>query len=390
MIRSAAGSPLWRAAFAALGDGRGGFRAAVLLACGLTAAGCATLGMGERLEHQLQDQIRSRGIDPDKVIVPFIATEEMKRWVAQEVPEASQQETQLTWLLQALLNRSTAPLTYVAGHTGTAIEVFETGTANCLGFSQLFVALARELGLSVYLLRVSDLQSFEREGDLIVASAHITAAFGTPDRRRILDFAERPVQAYRWVEEISDLTAVALFYSNRGAEELREGRTGSGLELLRVAVQLDPELAEAWINLGVAQRRAGDLVSAESSYRKALEVDPSTVTAYQNLSALLRMVGREHEAAELLALVDRAGNRNPFSYLALGDLSLRLGRLEEAGRFYRRAVRLDPNQAESQAALGHWALAAGKPREAQRLLRKAQQIDPKNARVDDLARRLQG
>jgi tetratricopeptide (TPR) repeat protein len=119
-------------------------------------------------------------------------------------------------------------------------------------------------------------------------------------------------------------------------------------------------------------------------------VDPSIVTAYENLAALLRMSGREPEAEELLSLVNRTGNRNPFSYIALGDLSLRLGRLDEAGRFYRRAVRLDPSQAESQAALGQWALATENIREARRQLRKAQKIDPKNARVDDLARRLQG
>ncbi len=370
---------------------RAGVLRAVLLAlCALSAFGCATQGLGARMQNELQEAIRDQGVDPSKVVIPFSATDEMRHWLAQEVPTSTQEETQLNWLLQALLNRSTAPLTYIPGHTGTAFEVFESGTANCLGFSQLFVALARELDLPVYLLRVSDLQSFEREGDLIVASAHITAAFGTPDRRRILDFAERPVQAYRWVEEISDLTAVALYYSNRGAEELRDGNIDAGLGLLRTSVQLDPELAEAWINLGVAERRTGDLAAAETAYRRALEVDPSMITAYQNLSALLRLVGREQEAADLLALVDRSGNRNPFSYIALGDLSLRLGRLDEAGRFYRRAVRLDPRQAESEAALGHWALAAGKPREAQKHLRRAQQIDPTNARVDDLAKRLQG
>ena len=365
-------------------------RGLVLAVCAFCAAGCATQGLGMRLEHRLEDQIRERGVDPTKVVLPFRATDEMKRWLAKQVPRSTRNETQLSWLLQAVLNRTEAPLTYVAGHTGTATEVFASGTANCLGFSQLFVALARELDLPVYLLRVSDLQSFEREGDLIVASAHITAAFGTPDKRRILDFAQRPVRAYRWVDEISDLTAVALYYSNRGAEELRDGRAESGLDLLQIAVRLDPELAEAWINLGVAERRLGDLSSAEAAYRKALEIDPSTVTAYQNLSALLRMLGREQEAEALLGLMDRSGNRNPFSYLALGDLSLRLGRIEEAGRFYRRAVRLDPNLAEGQAALGHWALAAGKPREAQRQLRKAQSLDPKNARVDALAHRLQG
>lgn len=367
---------------------RGVVSALVLLALGL--GGCASQGLGTKMQADLLRQIRERGVDPATVVVPFSATDEMRRWLAAEVPTSTRRETQLTWLLQSLLNRSEAPLTYVPGHTGTATEVFESGTANCLGFSQLFVALARELDLPVYLLRVSDLQSFEREGDLIVASAHITAAFGTPDRRRILDFAQRPVRAYRWVEEISDLTAVALYYSNRGAEELRDGETESGLDLLRTAVRLDPELAEAWINLGVAERRAGGLEAAEVAYRKALEVDPSMVTAYQNLSALLRLTGREQEAEALLALVDRSGNRNPFSYLALGDLSLRLGRLEEAGRFYRRAVKLDPTLAESEAALGHWALTAGRTREAQKHLRKAQQIDPKNSRVGDLAKRLQG
>lgn len=354
------------------------------------ATGCATQRLGVKMQNELQDQIRDRGLDPAKVVIPFSPTDEMRAWLAKEVPTSTRGDIQLNWLLQSLLNRATSPLTYVPGHTGTAVEVFDSGRANCLGFSQLFVALARELDLPVYLLRVSDLQSFEREGDLIVASAHITAAFGTPDRRRILDFAQRPVRAYRWVEEISDLTAVALYYSNRGAEELRDGNTDAGLGLLRTSVQLDPELAEAWINLGVAERRTGDLGAAEAAYRQALEVDPSMVTAYQNLSALLRMTGREQEAEDLLALVDRSGNRNPFSYIALGDLSLRLGRVEEAGRFYRRAVRLDPTQAESEAALGHWALAAGRTREAQKHLRKAQQIDPKNSRVDDLAKRLQG
>ncbi len=373
-----------------VGRGRGGLGAATLLLCALAASGCASQGLGARLEHNLQDQIRARGLDPATVVIPFTPNDDMRKWIAAEVPRSNARETQLNWLLQALMNRSTAPLKYAAGHTGTAAEVWVQGRTNCLGFSQLFVALARELDLPVYMLRVSDLQSFERDGDLIVASAHITAAFGTPDQRRILDFTERPVREYHWVEAISDLTAVALYYSNRGAEELREGKTDGGLDLLRTAVRLDPELAEAWVNLGVAERRAGDPVAAEAAYRKALEVDSSIVTGYQNLAALLRMSGREQEAEDLLGLVDRTGNRNPFSYLALGDLSLRLGRLEEAGRFYRRAVRLDPTLAESHAALGNWALTAGKTREAQRLLRKAQRLDPKSSRVDDLARRLQG
>jgi len=364
-----------------------GFCFAAALAAPLALSGCASVETTSRFKTAVRKQIREIGLG-EEVVVPFAMTPEIAAWVDRDVPRSATQEVQLSWLLGAVLNRNDPPFRYLAGYTGTAEEVFTSGSANCLGFTQLFVAMARRLDLPVYFLRVSDLQSFEREGDLIVASAHITAAMGPPNSRKVLDFAERPVGAYRKVEPISDLTAIALYYSNRGAEELRDGRNAEGLTLLRNATRLDPELAEAWVNLGVAERRSGDTRAAESDYRRALEVDPSTITAYQNLAALLRWSGRTHEADDLLALTDRSENRNPFSYLALGDLSLRLGRVEEAQRFYRRALRLDPGQAEAQAAMGHWALQAGNLREAEKYLRKAQKLDPANRRTELLEQSL--
>lgn len=365
---------------------RGGL--AALLLGGVMLGGCAVNGLGNHLTTKVEGEIRERGLDPARVVVPFAITPEMRDWLETSVPKSNNIEIQLNWLLQAVLNRGEPAFRYVSGHTDPAGVVFEKGSANCLGFTQMFIGLARELDLPVYFLRVSDVQSFEREGDLIVASAHITTAIGPPSSRRILDFAERPVSAYRWVEAISDLTAVALYYSNRGAEELRDGRNDTGMEYLEIATLLDPELSEAWVNLGVAQRRSGDEGAAEESYRRALEVDPSATTAYQNLASLLRVQGRVAEAQELLALTDRSSNRNPFSYLALGDLSLRLGRIAEAERFYRRALRLGPQQAEAQAAMGNWALQAGKPRQAEKFLRRAQRLDPANDRVDSLSRSL--
>jgi Flp pilus assembly protein TadD len=354
----------------------------VAILAALSAGGCSSVALRSHLEDSLREEIRARAPEIDGVRIPFALTPEMRDWVRASVPRTQDDDMQLYWLLQAVLAKDDPSFRYVAGYTGTAEEVFRTGTANCLAFTQMFVGMARELDLPVYFLRVADLQSFEREGDLIVASVHITAAFGPSVSRKIIDFVERPENTYRWVEPVSDLTAVALYYSNRGAEELREGRNEAGLDLLQVATRLDPELPEAWVNLGVALRRTGDLAGAEEAYRTALEADPSTMTAYQNLAGLLRFLGRSAEAVDLLALTDRSTNRNPFSYLALGDLSLRQGRLSEAQRYYRRALRLDPALAESHAAMGGWALRAGKTREAERYLRKAEKLDPANRRVE--------
>lgn len=362
---------------------------ALAVGCGLLAGmGCATGALRTIFEENLRLQIRERGLDPAAIELPYELTPEMRQWARKNAGAGGSPEGRLEHLLQSLLRRDGQTLRYESGHTGSAQEVWETGRANCLAFTHLYVGMAREVGLPVYYLRVGDIQSFEKDGNLVIVSEHITAAWGTASNRRVLDFSDRPVTPYHAVEPISDLTAVALYYSNRGAERIRAGDTRGALELLEIATRLDPELADGWVNYGVAVRRAGKVAEAEAAFRRALEIDAGQVSAYQNLAGLLSLVGREREAAELMAVADRSRNRNPFSYVALGDLSLGQGRLDEAERFYRRAVRLDPEQAEPLAALGQWALAAGREREARNLLKKAERADPQNPRVMELARQV--
>ncbi len=298
-------------------------------------------------------------------------------------------EERVDALLQHLLGRSELDLRYHQGYTGTAAETFASGRANCLAFTHLFVGMARELDIEAHFLRVDDLLSFEREGDLVVISGHVTAGFGSQRRPRILEFAVFPAAEYRDVRLLSDLNAVALFYSNRGAELLLSGDRDGAREWLEQAVRIDETLADAWVNLGVVRRRQGDLKGAEAAYRHAIEIEPELSSAYQNLSALLlKWDGRAEEAERLLALTDRRGNRNPFNFLALGDVSLRQGRLEDAGRYYRRALDLDPEEAESQAAMGLWHLEAGNRSRARKWLRRAEKIDPNQARVRQLAEQI--
>lgn len=355
----------------------------------LLAVGCSSSGaLRTVLEESLRLRIDAAGLDPREVELPFRLTPEMREWARHTVKMGGSAEERLQRLLRHLLLRDGQTLVYQSGHTGTAQEVWETRRANCLAFTHLYVGMARELELPVYYLRVTDLQSYERDGDLVIASEHITAAYGPASQRRVLDFSDRPVTSYHAVQPISDLTAVALYYSNRGAELIRDGHSAEALRALEIAVALDPELPDGWVNYGVALRRKGRSAEAERAYRRALELDPRQSAAYQNLAALLRLQGREREAQDLLALTVRGSSRNPFSYLALGDLSLREGRLEEAERFYRRALRLEPELAEPHAALGLWALAAGREREARSWLRKAEKLDPESPRVDELARRI--
>jgi Flp pilus assembly protein TadD len=364
-------------------------RRSALLACtaaALLAGGCASQGpLGSDLERNL----RARGLDPAAVIVPFEITEEMGAWAHAHVPDNTPKEKRLDRLLAAMMGDM--QLKYESGRTATAREAFESRRANCLAFTSLFVGLARELGIPAFYLDVEDVERFEKDGDLMVVSGHVSAGYDIGSGRvKILDFTPAREPEYRRVHPVGDLRAVALFYSNRGAESLRAGSAAEALGWLRQAVEIDPDFAGGWVNLGVALRRQGDTAGAEAAYRKALEADPQTSSAYSNLASILRMRGRYTEAAALLALAASADNRNPFSYIALGDLSMAQGRLQEAQRFYRQALRLHREDAEIYAALGLVALASGDTGQARKWLRRAEAKDRDNERVRRLGNRLAG
>lgn len=337
---------------------------------------------------EIQQAAQARGLQ--RIIIPFSLNAEMKAWLEERVQSTGSPEDRLSALARALLDPDGFHIDYRRNHTGTAQEVFETHLANCLSFTHMFIGMARELDVPVFFLEVRDVENYSREGDLVVISDHIAVGFGPPHDLRIIDFAVDAGDQYRRIRPISDLTAIALFYSNRGAERLRLGDTEDAVLWLHDATLIDPTLAPAWVNLGVALRRSGDREGAAESYRRALQEDSTTTSAYHNLAALLRMDGNEEEAMELMALTDRGDNRNPFSYLALGDLNMRFGRVADAERFYRKAVRLNADNAETFAAMGLYELDVGDRKEARRWLKKARRLDPDetDTRVALLARRL--
>ncbi len=340
----------------------------------------------------LAELVRSRGVVAPAIVVPYRLSGEMRRWAHERVPSVlgSDQE-RLLYLTQALFDPKDFGLIYDNRHTGTAIEVFDTRRANCLAFTHLFVGMAREVSADVFFLEVRDVETYSRQGDLIVVSDHVAVGYGPDHAIKVIDFGVSPgEQQYRRVSRISDYRAIAMYYSNRGAEFLREGDAATAQGWLRTAVAIDPGYAASWVNLGVSFRRTGNLDAAEAAYHRALEVDLRSGSALQNLAALMNFRGEAEEALDLLALSDTSENRNPFTYLSLGDLSMHHGRTEAAGRYYRKALRRRDENAEPLAAMGLWALSQGDHRKAQRLLRKAEEIDASSKRVSLLRFRLTG
>lgn len=354
--------------------------------------GCASVGTTyiEDREH-LALVLRSRGLSAEEPILPFELNDDMRRFAHETAPEHLPAVEKLDRLRARLLDQSQMKVKYSWGYTGTAEEVFVHREANCLAFTNLFVGLAREVGVKVFFLAVNNVESYRREGDLVVVSDHVAVGYGDSSTSlSVYDFSEREAidaSDRRFVARISDLTAIAMFYSNRGAEALRAGLVEPAVKWVHAAVLIDPDLANGWVNYGVTLRRQGELVQAEDAYRKAIVLDPSLYSAYNNLASLLRQVGREGEAKAYEEELLKGPNQNPYTYLSLGDISLRSGRYDEAERFYRKASTLKGDNAEAYAALGQLAVMQGDLRTARRMLKKAQETSGTTtvARVSRLA-----
>ena len=279
------------------------------------------------------------------LIVPFTVESDAASWVRRAVPAHLSPVEKLRRLSRLLSPTGARPIAEDLERTFTAGEVFRDRRANCVGYANLFVALSRELGVATYFALVEELPGGRarlRPNDgLAVREGHLAAAWGAAGDMLVFDLAGETDGRRLRARPIDDLTAIAVYYSNRGIETLLDGRAADAAAWLRTAAELEPlALPSTWINLGVALRRAGDFEAADAAYQRALELDPAAGAAYRNLAALLVLRGRGREAADLLATAAELARLDSLAALRLARERLLAGQLQEARGLYRRALEM--------------------------------------------------
>ena len=311
-------------------------------------------------------------------------TPEMRTWVHAEVPRVLSPTSRLDLLVQQLQAPDGAAMRYDPWFNGSAARAFAERRFNCLSFSHLLIAMARELGLDAYYLEARYRQRYDREGDLVLLAGHVTVGWGEGGRRWVVEFGNEARLETARVRQLDDRRALALHYANIGAFHLRQGSPSEALAALLTAVEVDAGAAGAWVNLGVALRRRGDPAAAEAAYRRAIEVDPELPPGYANLYSLLRSSGRAREATALVADMTRLRARDPWLLVAMGDECLKAADLAGAERLYRQARAAARDEATPAAALAALALARGERAKALRWVQRAAELDPAEPRLAPL------
>lgn len=127
-------------------------------------------------------------------------------------------------------------------------------------------------------------------------------------------------------------TQTALAWFERGLAREQRSDVAGACDAYRRAIDLDPEMADAYINLGRLLQEQGDVAEAVRLYHLAIECTPDDPVAHYNLAIALE--DQRHFAAAL-SHYQRALSYDPEfadAHFNLGRLLDRLGRRSEAIR----------------------------------------------------------
>jgi Flp pilus assembly protein TadD len=234
----------------------------------------------------------------------------------------------------------------------TAEQAFYEGEGNCLSFTNLFVALAREAGLDVEFQEVDVPASWDRRGDSHLFNRHINARVRLPFKgEQAVDFAMSEFDVEYTRRRISDDYAKAQYHNNMAIYWLDQKQLKPAYLNLREAINLYPRAAYFWTNMGTLHRRAGDPMRAEAAWLEAIEIadEPSAIS---NLARLYQQQGRQQLAKQYADAAESYRRKNPYYVYELGEKAYQRGDYHEAVSWLKRAVRLREDEHEFHRLLG--------------------------------------
>ncbi len=179
----------------------------------------------------------------------------------------------------------------------------------------------------------------------------------------------------------------AVGYTNLGSIELRQGNVQEALRAYAGAVRLEPGNADYQRNLAVAEHEAGDPRAVET-FRRALTIRPGDPDILDGLGLSLLDAGDAGAAREALGRAVAGRPENPVYRYHLAGALEQSNDLPQAAAQYREAIRLAPGVPIPYRALGLLLERMGDHSGALAALERAAALDPGGTVMDDRARAL--
>ncbi len=317
----------------------------------------------ERLPAELAGQVR----------IPFELSEEVKADVDSLLSPTGDDKKKVQEIVDYIFTG--LGLQYSLLPTRDADETYVARAGNCLSFVNLFVAIGRHQRLNPFYVEVEDYQRWNYSDGVVVSRGHIVAGMTVDGELRTYDFLPYKPKSYKKFNPIDDLTAMAHYYNNLGAEALMNDQVEVAEPYLRIANGLAPDFHKAMNNLGIVLMRTGRVAETVVLYERGLELHPDDVPLLNNLARAYQGSGRQQEAMVLLDRMEALNQTNPFIFLYRGEIALAEDDTEAALEFMRQALRTDSEIPEVHLGLAKVFIARGNLDRARHHVERALKLD---------------
>ena len=350
-------------------------RFSVVLVLMLTRCTSIDLESEFRHDNELQARILDQTSDAFADIGPLFLSDELKGRLDVYIGYVRDERKRVELLQDFLYDEANLGIIYSAEKTHTAMELYNARSGNCLSAMNLYVAMARHLGIEARFQRVDVQPSWDKRGGLLVLSQHINAT-GRFDQtiRYVADFTPEIALQQLTSKVISDTQARALYFNNLGVEALVAHNYEGAIAYFKNALFLDPENAIAWNNVGAAFNRVGDRALAQYSYRTAFELDGNSATAIANLAKFYHVQGDTRRARAYELAIERFNAMNPYYHYAQGHVAYGEGDLALVRKAFERALALKEEEPDFYVALGRIYFEQGDLVAARKLSREAEEL----------------
>lgn len=300
-------------------------------------------------------------------------TDEMRTFVHDRTASAKTDRQKIRAILKAILQEGPTTLKYNLVKTYSAADVFSAKEGNCLSFTNLFIALAREAGLDANYQRVDIPPAWDETEGAYIFNLHINAVVDmAPLGKTAVDFDVESFSTQYHMWEVSDEHAKAQFHNNMGVHLLGTDELGTAFLHFKRAIEISPKTGYFWANLGTLYRRAGDEIYAEQSFLKAVEIS-SEPAALSNLARLYRDQNNMEAFRYYSDQVKIYHGKNPYYQYRRAEQAYNRKDFTKSTKILRKAIRLRKDDHRFYQLLALSQLQTGEVADAKESFQKAAQ-----------------
>lgn len=128
---------------------------------------------------------------------------------------------------------------------------------------------------------------------------------------------------------------------NKATNLMLKGEYKEAIEFLKKAIELNPELSEAYYNLGISYERLGKHKDAIEVLEKSIELSPDDPNAYYALGYAYYQKKKYQKAIDAFEHTVSLQPNNAFAFKKLGSSYLKVGKKDKAHEQQKILEKLD-------------------------------------------------